>query len=288
MKSVNQIGSITDSKNMTLLKMWEVTVPSGKRTFTKHQHLNFEIMMVNSGSGIYATESSNYNIQTGDVFVFCSNEWHCITEVGNEGLTITNLQFNPTFICNSQLSPNFCFYHNSLFHNRIEAKNAAPIVALFQSIQEELFLQETEHILSAKSYLYLLLVKLIRSYNYADTTNRISKEQYAHITRVLSYIDLHFAEKITLQALSELAGLTPNYLCILFKQASGMSLWDYISAKRIEKAMHLLTTDTNNVNILDIATESGYNNTANFNKTFKRITGMTPKEYKTNRHVMIS
>ena len=288
MKSVNQIGIITDSKNTTLLKMWEVTISSGKLTFTKHQHLNFEIMMVNSGSGIYATESSNYNMQTGDVFVFCSNEWHCITEVGSEGLTITNLQFNPTFIRNSQLSPNFCFYHNPLFYNRIEAKNAVPIVELFQSILEELLLQETNYILSTKSYLYLLLVKLIRSYNYGDTTNRITKEQYAHITRVLSYIDLHFAEKITLQALSELAGLTPNYLCVLFKQASGMSLWDYISAKRIDKAMHLLTTDTNNVNILDIATKSGYNNTANFNKAFKRITGMTPKEYKTNRHIMIS
>ena len=288
MKSVNQISSIADSKNITLLKMWEVTVPSGKRTFTKHQHLNFEIMMVNSGSGIYATESSNYHMQTGDIFVFCSNEWHCITEVGNEGLTITNLQFNPTFIRNSQLSPNFCFYHNPLFHNRIEAKNAAPIVELFHAIQEELLLQETDYILSAKSYLYLLLVKLTRSYNYADTASRISREQYAHITRVLSYIDLHFAEKITLQALSELAGLTPNYLCVLFKQASGMSVWNYISAKRIDKAMHLLATDTNNLNILDIATKSGYNNTANFNKTFKRITGMTPKEYKTNRHVMIS
>ncbi len=288
MKSVNQIGIITDSKNTTLLKMWEVTVSSGKLTFTKHQHLNFEIMMVNSGSGIYATESSNYNMQTGDVFVFCSNEWHCITEVGSEGLTITNLQFNPTFIRNSQLSPNFCFYHNPLFHNRIEAKNAVPITKLFRSIQEELRLQETNYMLSAKSYLYLLLVKLTRSHNYSDNTNRISKDQYAHITRVLSYIDLHFTEKITLQALSELAGLTPNYLCALFKQASGMSVWDYISAKRIDKAMQLLTADTHTTNILDIATKSGYNNTANFNKTFKKITGMTPKEYKTNRHIMIS
>ena len=67
-----------------------------------------------------------------------------------------------------------------------------------------------------------------------------------------------------------------------------MTLWDYISAKRINKAAQLLATETKTMNILDIATQCGYNSTANFNKAFKKITGMTPSEYRSNRNVMIS
>lgn len=295
--TIKNIGDINDSKNTTLLKMWEVFIPAGKRPVARHQHLNFEIMMVNSGSGIYMTETAQYPIYSGDVFVFCSNEWHCITEVGNENLSITNLQFDPIFIQNNQseladifssVNVNFCFHHNSAFHNRIEAQKAVPLVELLRSIRAELLLRDQEYILSVKSHLYLLLVKLLRNYNYMDNTNQLSSEQLSNVNRALSYIDLHFTEKIALQELSSLAGLTPNYFCSLFKQASGMTLWDYISAKRINKAIQLLTSEDSFANIIDIAEKCGYNNTANFNKTFRKLTGMTPREYRTSKHLMIS
>ena len=57
-----------------------------------------------------------------------------------------------------------------------------------------------------------------------------------------------------------------------------MTAWDYVNIKRIEKSLGLLknTDDT----VLSVAAECGYNNTANFNRIFKKITGLTPAEYR--------
>lgn len=296
-KTVTQIGHITDAHNNTLLKMWEVSVPEGRRPLTKHQHLNFEIMMAKSGNGVYTTASGNHPIASGDVFIFSSNEWHCITEVGKSGLSITNLQFAPTFIrsgyssitdMTSALNSNFYFYHSPAFQNRIPAMNTLHLKPLFASIREELETQQQEYALSVKSTLSLLLINLIRHYNYAENENTVNLEQFLTIQQALSYIDDHFTEKITLQELSSLAGLTPNYFCFLFKQVSGLTLSEYINAKRIDKAIQLLATESNLTNIIDIAASCGYNNTANFNKIFKKTTGMTPSAYRANMHTMIS
>lgn len=57
-----------------------------------------------------------------------------------------------------------------------------------------------------------------------------------------------------------------------------MTVWDYINIKRIDKALSLLANS--NENVLTVATKSGFNNSANFNRIFKKITGLTPKEYR--------
>ena len=296
-KTVNLIGNITNRNNHIILNMWNVSISAGKRPLMQHQHLNFEIMMVESGSGIYTTDSMSYSMTKGDVFIFSSNEQHCITAVGENGLCITNLQFDPQFIQTSKANfdnatvitnPHFCFHHNSLFKNKIETNEATELRKLLCLIQNELLARPEEHMLSIKSYLQLLLIKLVRDFGYMDKANTMNIEQLSHIHRVLAYIDKHFTEQITLQELASLAGLTSNYLCFLFKQISGMTLWDYINAKRINNATQLLTNKNLTMNILDIATQCGYNNTANFNKAFKKITGMTPSEYRSNRHSMIS
>ena len=57
-----------------------------------------------------------------------------------------------------------------------------------------------------------------------------------------------------------------------------MSVWDYICIKRIEEALSLIkTTDKN---ILDIALECGFNNSANFNKILKKYTNLLPSAFR--------
>lgn len=59
-----------------------------------------------------------------------------------------------------------------------------------------------------------------------------------------------------------------------------MTTWDYINIKRIDKAISLLSTTDET--ILNIATQCGFNNSANFNRIFKKITQLTPKQYRRN------
>lgn len=55
-----------------------------------------------------------------------------------------------------------------------------------------------------------------------------------------------------------------------------MTVWDYINIKRIDKAVNLLTKT--NDTVINIASKCGFNSPANFNRIFKKITGLTPKE----------
>lgn len=287
------IGSIYDLSGNMLLKMWNAEVPAGKLLFQHHSHICFEITVVDSGSGVYTTNNGNYPMQRGDIFIFSSNEYHCITEVGNEGLGLTNLHFEPRYLWGnyadslSEKNINFPFYHSKDFKNRISGEKAKTIHNYVEQIKFELSEKKSEYQLQVKSLLNMLLIKLIREFDYTDESNAVNSMQFKNIQHILTFIDEHFTEKLSLSELAELAGMSQNYFSTFFKKISGITLWDYINSKRINMAVQLIRSSDSGKNMLEIATLCGFNNTTHFNKMFKRITGMTPTEYKKNTYLMI-
>lgn len=287
------LGDIKDISGNMLLKMWNAEVPAGKLLFQRHSHICFEVTVVDSGSGIYSTNNESYTMRPGDVFIFSSNEYHCITEVGNDGLGLTNLHFEPRYLWGNQSDSfseeniNICFYHSKNFKNRIPVNASFPIINYVNLIKAELTEKPAEYHLQVKSLLNLLLITLVRQFGYSDKNTSVSSLQFKNIQHTLSYIDQHFTEKLSLTELAELAGMSPNYFSAFFKKISGVTLWDYISHKRIDMAARLIRRRDSGQNMLDIALLCGFNNTANFNKMFKRVTGMTPTEYKKNTNLMI-
>ena len=99
----------------------------------------------------------------------------------------------------------------------------------------------------------------------------------------MKYIDVHCSEKLSLAQLGEIVHTNPSYLSHVFRETTGFSLWDYIIARRIELAKHLLLNS--NRKILDIAFECGFQNSTHFNKSFRRQTGITPSEYRGEKNV---
>ena len=72
--------------------------------------------------------------------------------------------------------------------------------------------------------------------------------------------------------------MSKTYFCTIFKKLNGISPWDYITIKRVEKSVEILKTSQDTV--LEIALKCGFNNTANFNRAFKKVTGKVPGDYK--------
>lgn len=279
------IGELIIEDEKPLLKMWSIDVKPGSRPFIKHSHSRFEITVVNSGSGKYSTEKAVYPMVAGDVFVFASNEVHCITNVDKDGLSITNLHFEPRYLALKEDVENcgflqLCFSHSEEFQNRIPFKKAETIRTYHNNIKKE-FEQNGELLPKAiESYLNLILIELIRNQNYRSNTLDDTKNYVKNMLYVYEYIEHHLCETITLNQLADMVSLTPNYFSYLFKKLNGVSLCNYINAKRIEKATKLITAKDHELSMLEIATNCGFNNTANFNKTFKKFKGFTPSELK--------
>lgn len=273
-----------------LLRLWNNTVLPFHRRVIPHSHLQFEIVLFKSGTGIYSTQSRVLDIKAGDIFVFSSNEQHCITDI-NEGepFSFLNLHFEPRYVWGSKYNGfsneamNICFSHNGGFCNRLPRGNeyTERVRRLLEEAESELEKREPEYELMVHNKVYEMLVILARRLDYGFG-HSVTAEEYGRIKAVraaIDYINRHVTEDITLGDIAARADLSPNYFSHIFKKSVGISLWDYITSKRIESAMALLSSDRER-NMIDIAADCGFNNTANFNKMFRRVTGMTPSEFR--------
>ena len=93
-----------------------------------------------------------------------------------------------------------------------------------------------------------------------------------------AYIHNHYMEDISVNQLAEILYVSPYHLCHEFKNATGKTIIQYLNTTRILHAQRLmLETD---YNITQISREVGFSNLTHFNRTFKKITGVAPREKK--------
>lgn len=282
---ITPIGSALERDGSELLKMWQVFLPAGERPLRQHSHIRFEIGFILSGAGVYNIAGRCCYIQAGGFLVFASNEQHCITKVEKGGLKILNIQFEPRYLwgrSNDTLSTknyNFCFSHSVDFSGYIAPQQAETLTALFLQLKSEFEQKKEEYQLQVKSLLNCMLVELLRNHGYAAKTRQPNRDRLRLVQQAIYYIDTHLAEPLTLSNLAKTAGMSPNYFSALFHSVSGIALWDYINSRRIDLAISQILEEPK-LNILEIALSCGYNNTANFNKAFKKITGLTPSAYR--------
>jgi AraC-like DNA-binding protein len=173
------------------------------------------------------------------------------------------------------------FDRNVSFSHKLDNSNPATlkIRALLVEMEDEFRNKDSEYELMVKVQLLNVLVLLLRHYGYVKTgsgNDHISEIKI--INQVTDYIDIHFTEEIKLKELADIAHMTSTYFSAFFKKYVGISPIDYIIRRRISRSMdYLLATDKS---ILEIAGVCGFNNSTNYNKMFKKISAMTPSEFR--------
>ncbi|MDF2937404.1 MAG: response regulator [Paenibacillaceae bacterium] len=93
-----------------------------------------------------------------------------------------------------------------------------------------------------------------------------------------TYIDTHLSLEITLKEVADMVGITPTYFSALFKKITNETFISYRIHRRMEKARELLAVP--HMRTVDIAAEVGYDDYPHFTKTFKKIYGQSPSEYR--------
>ncbi len=98
------------------------------------------------------------------------------------------------------------------------------------------------------------------------------------LSMVLDYLDTHYSESITLEEAASIACFSKFYFTRLFKQYTNQTFYDYLSTKRIKAAEQMLIVP--NLAITEISLKSGFSSLSSFNRTFKRLKGCSPSEYR--------
>jgi AraC family transcriptional regulator len=134
--------------------------------------------------------------------------------------------------------------------------------------------------LYAESIATLLALQLLRRYSSARLPDQPRHGGLSGpiVEQVTAYIDEHLADDLTLAELAAVAGLSPYHFARRFKEALGCSPHQYVVQRRVERARLLLTTTT--WTLATIAQDVGCASETHLALHFKRLTGLTPKQFR--------
>jgi len=104
-----------------------------------------------------------------------------------------------------------------------------------------------------------------------DTKNK-------RILKIHEFLMKNYRESIDLKHIALLVNMAEGSLCRFFKSNVGITIFEYLNKIKVDFACKLLMDM--NLSIFDVAIDSGFNNISHFNKQFKLITGVSPKEYR--------
>ena len=132
-----------------------------------------------------------------------------------------------------------------------------------------------------KCALEILLILITRTFQNETGDKKIDiiKEGKENKNKVIQYIKEHYKEKIVLEDIAREFNYSVGHLCRKFKLEIGDSIVNYIIKYRISMAMKLLF-ERQDLSIEEIALEVGFNDVQFFDKTFKKLVGMTPGQYR--------
>lgn len=146
------------------------------------------------------------------------------------------------------------------------------------------FYAQKSYTIHSGDKLMLLNDRMIREF--CSAVKEARQESFPpNIRKVATYIRLHLGSPISLTTLAELAETTPNYLSHAFKNATGMSITQYIAHARCTKAAGLLRTTT--LPVQEISHYVGYPDNNYFVKVFKEYSHMTPTQYRMHQSELL-
>lgn len=107
--------------------------------------------------------------------------------------------------------------------------------------------------------------------------NKYSKKEQSRIRKIYGFIDERYQHKITLDEVSNLCNLTKPAFCRYFKKATGSTFIEFLNQYRVSQAKRLLLMGKN---VSEACYDCGFESLSYFNRSFKKITGANPSEFK--------
>ncbi|MBQ2794089.1 MAG: AraC family transcriptional regulator [Clostridia bacterium] len=250
-----------------------------------HEQAFYEINIITDGEGYHALGTQLLEAKRGDVFVVPPYQKHAF--IGGEGFNNFHFLLSPHYLQKNLPTltalPNFF----TLFE-------IGPIMSVHNGRFARLTLndEQLDRVISTLKLMYLsngtdignstlnecvatmAIVLLCEAYESGES----KRGEDGFFAESINVIMQRYNEKLTIEELSAIAGLSRTAYIEKFKKITGMSPRQFILSQRINAAKRLLTTTEKTV--AKIADEVGFFDTSHFVKTFTAICKMTPLQYR--------
>lgn len=244
-----------------------------------HWHKEFEIIRVLKGQFKVFLNNIEYNLKSGDILLIESGYVHrgepasCIYECVVFDLNMLIKKQSDTV--QKFISP---FLSSSVQLSQILYNSKDKIHSLVNTLFDTAKNKEPYYELEIYSLIYKFFAMIYTENKIISSSKAPHSLQAETITRLIDWIEKNFTDSITLKTLSDVSGLTPKYLCRIFKEYTSKTIIGYINELRIENACYEISQKGKS--ITEAALNSGFNDLSYFCKTFKKYKNITPNEFK--------
>lgn len=249
-----------------------------------HLHDWHEIVYVHAGKGVFFIDGSFYAMERGDLFLLPGNTVHRALPEEEAPLTVSAIYFHGRIAQWNSFGDTFsyvqCFEQANKWKCHklsVDTADRDFIETILVNINRELSVDRPGHRHAVVLHLLQLLLLLNRQIP-VPTSEWKNTGAPEWMRTTLRTIDEHPFDDIGLSTLSAKAAVNPSYFTRVFKLLTGMTLTEYVTAKRISRAKELLLSS--DAPVYAIANECGFESLPHFHRTFKKLTGMTPAGYK--------
>jgi len=251
-----------------------------------HFHTECQLVYILSGSGTRIIGDSIEHFEEGDLTFVGPNVphvWYSKSEsdsTGDNAVSVA-LYINPEavsenlgglidtkelrhFFKESERGISICGVKKTLITDILKQMPEQKNITLLAS-----FMQILDHLLDSQDMIWLNVPNMLSMYA-GQATGRVHK--------LMNYIQQNFREEITLQQAASVSGLQIHSFCRFFKTLTNRTFSDFLNQVRIGFAGKLL--QQSDLPVTQIALECGYTNISYFNRCFKKINKISPKEYR--------
>ncbi|HAU37359.1 MAG TPA: AraC family transcriptional regulator [Phycisphaerales bacterium] len=252
-----------------------------------HTHEFSELVLIRAGRGVHFTRSEEYPVSAGDTFVIHGTMSHGYRDT--DGLRLFNVLFDarrlgiplsdvrqmPGYHAMFELEPRLRSRGNFRCRLRLSMESLARAETLVARIEDEIHARAPGYRFLATAEFMRLVGMLARCYEAGDAPDG---RGLVRLGSVLGFLEGNYARPIRLGELADRAHMSESSLLRAFRKTMGVSPIDYLIRLRIRKAAELLCDD--GTKVTETAFRVGFADGNYFSRQFRRVTGLTPGEYR--------
>ena len=276
------------SSKLIPYSLYHNAIPDYFASAPLHRHEEFEINYIYEGIGEFTCEDAKFRAYKGDIVLLPCNQLHSIAAVDDYRLVFDTLIINPDMLggfLHDRATNEAVFPFLTGEFNVIQIPTTVPYyqeaAATLDNIIAACKKNNAINDVILKSELFKFIA-IISTYHTIQTSLNSNINCFDMIKPRIEYINDNYMHEVTVEMLADACKLSKSYFMNCFKKAIGYSAIDFLTQVRVKSACDYLLTSDYSVSI--IAYECGFNNLSNFNRQFKALTQMTPKEYRAYRN----
>ncbi len=245
-----------------------------------HIHKAVELLYVKEGSYTVYLDNLCYEINKGDLILFCSGAIHHVVTGENAENSYYVIKIPPSFFlefarrgAGEEYAIRFALnrHENKCLWNKEELKESE-IKQVLDTLVSEFTQGRYASEVAIKLKIMELLLTILR---YDAPSEQLVSDQTSHvICSVMNYVQERFAEDIDEKELAKSYGMSYSHFSRSFKKVTGMTFKNYLNRTRISKAEQLLFLK--GCSVSEAAIACGYNSISYFIKVYHLFTGTTP------------